>query len=485
MVSAVKDQSGDIPTNNAFLEDDQIFGAQSDTAFSPVDLHATKARKPYTITKQRERWTDEEHKKFIEALKLYGRAWRRIEEHVGTKTAVQIRSHAQKFFSKVVRDSSGSHTSSAEPIEIPPPRPKRKPMHPYPRKMVHPHKKGVSVPQLLLRSASPISEQENRSPTSVLSAIGSDTLGSASSNSPTGSVSPVSSGAGISNPNSVLLSEPSALQEENISSPDPEAAGVQDDHVSEKFEYFPEDNTVCPKERVGGEESMRCLKLFGRTLLVMDSDRPFSSAMDVDSKPKLSDMVNGKRVQTPSWSCGSGDCLVANSDPVSDKMEHGAPGGRSIYHTHYPNGNSNPNEATLHHALLPVWAFYGGTSFPYHPSGNPESIDKMYQGFSVGAGLGKEVQKEGSWSGSNAESVCEVGGNDDKNWDLETQSCQISSDREEREHPSVRGSKQIEKSTSRCMKKGFVPYKRCLAERDTQSSTMTGEGEEQRVRLCL
>lgn len=38
-----------------------------------------QTRKPYTITKQRERWTEDEHNRFLEALKLYGRAWQRIE----------------------------------------------------------------------------------------------------------------------------------------------------------------------------------------------------------------------------------------------------------------------------------------------------------------------------------------------------------------------------------------------------------------------
>ncbi|MCO5578369.1 hypothetical protein L7F22_032210 [Adiantum nelumboides] len=107
----------------------------SGDASSSSDELNPKVRKPYTITKQRERWTEAEHEKFLEALKLYGRAWRRIEEYIGTKTAVQIRSHAQKFFHKLEREaSSGSSGGKLPDIAIPPPRPKRKPNHPYPKK---------------------------------------------------------------------------------------------------------------------------------------------------------------------------------------------------------------------------------------------------------------------------------------------------------------------------------------------------------------
>ncbi|KAB5516855.1 hypothetical protein DKX38_027503 [Salix brachista] len=100
-----------------------------------------KIRKPYTITKSRESWTDPEHDKFLEALQLFDRDWKKIEAFIGSKTVIQrlvkqsvlelwklcpIRSHAQKYFLKVQKSGTSEH--------LPPPRPKRKAAHPYPQK---------------------------------------------------------------------------------------------------------------------------------------------------------------------------------------------------------------------------------------------------------------------------------------------------------------------------------------------------------------
>lgn len=68
--------------------------------------------------KQRENWTPDEHQRFLDALKLYERDWKKIEGFVQSKTVIQIRSHAQKYFLKMQKLGRTDC--------IPPPRSKRR-----------------------------------------------------------------------------------------------------------------------------------------------------------------------------------------------------------------------------------------------------------------------------------------------------------------------------------------------------------------------
>jgi SHAQKYF class myb-like DNA-binding protein len=51
------------------------------------------------------RWTQEEHKKFIQGLFLYGNDWKQIQNLIETRSCPQARSHAQKFFVKLQRSN--------------------------------------------------------------------------------------------------------------------------------------------------------------------------------------------------------------------------------------------------------------------------------------------------------------------------------------------------------------------------------------------
>lgn len=51
--------------------------------------------------KNKGRWKPEEHQRFLEALKLYGKDWNKISRYIGTRDVINIRSHAQKFFKKI------------------------------------------------------------------------------------------------------------------------------------------------------------------------------------------------------------------------------------------------------------------------------------------------------------------------------------------------------------------------------------------------
>jgi len=50
------------------------------------------------------RWTKEEHHRFVEGIKKFGKNWKQVEDFVGTRNGAQIRSHAQKFFNRLQRE---------------------------------------------------------------------------------------------------------------------------------------------------------------------------------------------------------------------------------------------------------------------------------------------------------------------------------------------------------------------------------------------
>ncbi|CAL0332611.1 unnamed protein product [Lupinus luteus] len=288
-----KSLSGSCSHSNGGTESENV--AQSRDVTSAGNNHTPKVRKPYTISKQREKWTEEEHKKFLEALKLYGRGWRQIEEHIGTKTAVQIRSHAQKFFSKIVRESDGNAETSKQPINIPPPRPKRKPLHPYPRKSVNSPKEhfiksesGISPPSNLL-----IAEKITQSPTSVLSAFGSDALGESFLDQTNRCVSPNSCTTDI---HSLSLSPVEMENECMISnSSEEEAKGslasvplsTSSKLLSSVKSEFSSKETDCFKE-VAETPRVTCIKLFGKTVSMVGNQK----SMNVDEEENNNSISN-------------------------------------------------------------------------------------------------------------------------------------------------------------------------------------------------
>ena len=46
-------------------------------------------------------WSIEEHKRFIRGIVKYGKNWERVKNEVPTRSDIQIRSHAQKFYKKL------------------------------------------------------------------------------------------------------------------------------------------------------------------------------------------------------------------------------------------------------------------------------------------------------------------------------------------------------------------------------------------------
>ncbi|KAG0213088.1 hypothetical protein BGX28_005109 [Mortierella sp. GBA30] len=87
--------------------------SQSSSASSGTTAQPSKAKKVKEVKEIKEApvglntgvYTEVEEKAFVEALDLFGRNWRSVEEHVKTRDSNSIRSHAQKHFIKLFRDN--------------------------------------------------------------------------------------------------------------------------------------------------------------------------------------------------------------------------------------------------------------------------------------------------------------------------------------------------------------------------------------------
>ncbi|XP_030472355.2 uncharacterized protein LOC115690222 isoform X1 [Syzygium oleosum] len=436
----------------------------------------TKVRKPYTITKQREKWTDEEHERFLEALKLYGRGWRQIEEHVGTKTAVQIRSHAQKFFSKVARGVSSSSEGAIKPIEIPPPRPKRKPMHPYPRKSVD--SKEVKLSYQQERSPSPtssVAEENTGSPTSVLSAHGSDMLGSAALHQQNRCSSPTSCTTDVPSIGLVAIEkQPDSFKEEDkgcLSSAQM-PGGLTLGNLPTMNCDLSSKNTSSPEGNGGTEAPF--IKLFGRTVLVTEIQKTDHPDAGIKKSPAqktgeedsvTEDEGVGKSLSSKEFDTQLFLGLACGNNGSLRFAAHVAPAVK------LQKEDGEPSQLTSD-CFLQWWPLYQGPPFIYFTPFDSTLIQGPSDSHKDQKMEVEEIFKErSSESNTVADNIEGHGDNNvDNNADGVFPKCQ--KHLEQRTHPGD-------------CKKGFVPYKRCLAERDVKSPVIVCEERQaQRTKVC-
>ena len=79
--------------------DDEV-GSYELHELDPDDLTAEKKARKISNTG---RWTRDEHERFLQAMRIYGKDWDAIEDYVGSRDTTHCRSHAQKFFRKLLK----------------------------------------------------------------------------------------------------------------------------------------------------------------------------------------------------------------------------------------------------------------------------------------------------------------------------------------------------------------------------------------------
>ena len=112
------------------------------------------------------RWSEEEHKLFLEGLQQHGKSWKVISQMVSTRSVVQVRTHAQKFFQKLERKNNKTKPPSVPVLSNSQARPNKRKSLP------------TTLPSRKKASKTPPSAKETMSRTTSLSLVNTDSFSS-------------------------------------------------------------------------------------------------------------------------------------------------------------------------------------------------------------------------------------------------------------------------------------------------------------------
>lgn len=119
MLGTMGDNDEHVSDDEHFDEDEDDSGAGGGAGKTSKFLQYrpfahTRVRTDRDKSPDQGRWSREEHDAFMEGLTTYGREWKKIAAMIPSRTVVQIRTHAQKYFQKIKKsDVKGSNHPSS------------------------------------------------------------------------------------------------------------------------------------------------------------------------------------------------------------------------------------------------------------------------------------------------------------------------------------------------------------------------------------
>lgn len=349
-------------------------------------------------------------------------------------------------------DSNGNSVAAPPQIQIPPPRPKRRPAHPYPRKLGSSVGKDASAikrlqePQLQAQSLS-LSEQETCSPKSVLTtAEGSGSPASSVYMMEDRCLTP-STAAALSKVLKTLV-QPPIICLINVLSLTSALNMLQEATTS--------DEAAC--ELPGGP----VLWLFGKRVVVSNLfDQQPSSNTGSLQRQRVADMELDASAPESPTSCGTGKKLSSHAAEEAKTWHPWLTGTRQFMHC-LPQGEE---VFSVHSACRPL--SYGDGSMQDQPSQAAADCEV--------------TRAQGSWTEpsvtTSSSSVVETAQNSDS-----VGSTKVSSDGDK--VAPVPGSRKCASVVPDCLR-GFAPCKRTAQSKMLLQSEAPGEADREMTRLCL